>query len=184
MGISRSENMSRIRGKNTKPELILRSALWSVGLRYRLHAKTPKGRPDVVFPGSKVAVFIDGGFWHGCPDHYVRPRSREEFWSGKLSENLARDRRQTLELEKLGWRVVRIWEHEVYENLDDVVTLVQSAIRDDGWEPRPMWRVARVDPIDERGDLERRHLELLREPVQQYVVEQKRNTKKWKRPKY
>jgi DNA mismatch endonuclease (patch repair protein) len=183
MGISRSENMSRIRGKNTKPELIFRSALWAAGLRYRLHAKTPVGRPDVVFPGPRVAVFIDGGFWHGCPEHYVRPRSRDEFWSAKLDENLSRDRRQTLELEKLGWRVVRVWEHEVFENLKELVELVREAVQAKGWTPRPSWRVRRVEAIDETGDFERRHLELLRDPARQRAVEQKRNTKKWKRPK-
>ena len=78
-----------------------------------MHAATPAGRPDIVFPGARVAVFIDGCFWHGCPDHYVRPRSSEEFWSKKLAENCRRDSVQTKRLEDIGWRVCRVWEHEV-----------------------------------------------------------------------
>ncbi|HYO69174.1 MAG TPA: very short patch repair endonuclease, partial [Archangium sp.] len=87
MGLTRSEQMSRIRGKDTSPERLLRSALWRAGLRFRLQSRTPYGRPDVVFSKARVAVFIDGCFWHGCPDHYVRPRTRNDFWSSKLLEN-------------------------------------------------------------------------------------------------
>src|SRR5580692_10585444 len=109
MGLSRSEQMARIRSRNTTPERVLRGLLWSAGLRYRLHATTPAGRPDIVFPGTRVAVFVDGCFWHGCPDHYVRPRSSSDFWSRKLLENFKRDGAQTERLEALGWRVCRIW---------------------------------------------------------------------------
>ena len=108
----RSALMSRIRGSDTTPELLLRQRLWSDGLRYRLKYKVPAGRPDLVFPGARVVVFMDGCFWHGCPDHYVRPSSRSTFWAQKLAENVERDQRQTRELEAAGWRVIRIWEHE------------------------------------------------------------------------
>src|SRR4051794_31349953 len=104
--------MSRIRGANTTPELIVRRGLWKCGLRYRLHAKTPGGKADIVVPSAKFALFIDGCFWHGCPEHYVRPGSRNEFWDAKLRENVDRDRRQTLKLDAEGWTVVRVWEHE------------------------------------------------------------------------
>ena len=70
------------------------------------------------------AVFVDGCFWHGCPDHYVRPRTKNEFWDAKLKENVDRDRRQTVELTQLGWRVVRVWEHQVWEELDDTVEAI------------------------------------------------------------
>ena len=113
MGMTRSENMARIHSSDTRPEVILRHALWRAGLRYRLNAKTPSGRADLVFRRGQLAVFVDGCFWHGCPDHYVRPRNREHFWAKKLRENVARDRRQTVTLEALGWRVYRIWEHDV-----------------------------------------------------------------------
>src|SRR5689334_1387580 len=98
--------MSRIRGSNTSPERLLRLALWRRGYRYRLHARTPVGAPDIVFGRRKVAVFVDGCFWHGCPEHYVRPRTRNAFWDAKLDENFKRDRRQTLALIQAGWRVL------------------------------------------------------------------------------
>lgn len=182
MVLSRSEQMSRIKGKNTTPERVLRSALWRVGLRYRLHTRTPVGKPDVVFAQKRVAVFIDGCFWHGCPEHYVRPRSREPFWKQKLKENFERDRRQTLELEALGWRVVRVWEHEVFETPAEVVARVQSALESPHWSPRDDWRVVQVDSVDEATRLERRSLIPLRAagPVRDVVG--RRVTAKWRRP--
>ncbi|MGJ4880282.1 very short patch repair endonuclease [Bradyrhizobium sp. HKCCYLRH1065] len=140
--------MSRIRAKHTKPEKLLRSALWAAGLRYRLHFKTPFGRPDIVFPGRKVAVFVDGCFWHGCPDHYVRPRSRDEFWAAKLRENVERDRRQTAALELSGWRVVRIWEHQVLEGAPSIVDIINSALYASSWNPSRALRVIEVRPVE------------------------------------
>ena len=171
--------MGRIRGSNTGPENVLRSALWKRGLRYRVNARTPVGRPDVVVARRKLAVFIDGCFWHGCPDHYVRPRSRAEFWSEKLVENVERDIRQVAHLEELGWRVVRIWEHEVYETLTVVVDRILS---DDDHQPTPSWRVGRVEALDETGTRERRHLRELRALEADRFVEQDRHTRKWKKP--
>ena len=182
MALTRSENMARIRAKNTRPEKLLRSALWKKGLRYRIHSKTPVGRPDVVFPDPMVAVFIDGCFWHGCADHYVRPRTKIEFWATKLKTNVLRDCRQTLELEALGWKVVRIWEHEVFEGLSSVVERIERAAKEDGYRKRPSWRVIKVEVLDEDKDIERRHLISLRNPDSVRVTEGKRSTKKWKRP--
>src|ERR1700682_6168645 len=127
--LSRSEQMARIRGKNTGPERSLRSALWSTGLRYRIHPETPVGTPDIVLPGKRVAVFIDGCFWHGCPLHYVRPRSRTDHWIARLRGNVERDRRQTLELEALGWSVLRVWEHDVHEALSEVVERIRQSAK-------------------------------------------------------
>ena len=172
----RSAMMGRIRGTNTQPETVLRSALWKRGLRYRVNAKTPVGRPDVVVASKKLAVFIDGCFWHGCPLHYVRPRTRDEFWSAKLAENLARDMRQVDELEALGWRVVRVWEHEVFTNLDGVVDRILAA--SDALNV-VSWRLFRVEPLDEQGTRERRHLRELRGLAADRFEEQARHTKKW-----
>lgn len=144
MALSRSQQMSRIRGRNTGPELALRKALWAAGMRYRLHVRTPHGRPDIVFPGRTVAVFIDGCFWHGCPLHYVRPRSREAFWATKLHQNIQRDRRQTAGLESAGWRVVRVWEHEVADDIGAAVLLIRSALHDVFWSPGSSPRVSEV----------------------------------------
>jgi len=177
--------MSRIRSRDTGPELRLRRALWAGGLRYRLHATTPVGRPDLVFPGPRVAVFVDGCFWHGCPEHYVRPRSRTDFWTGKLRANIDRDRRQTLELENQGWRVVRLWEHTVYEALPDAVEVVRLAVQQRSSPPVPpptCWRVVLVEALDKTGDQERRHLEDLRDPEIRRFIDQPRHTRKWKRP--
>ena len=183
MPLTRSQTMARNKGKNTRPELFLRRALYAAGLRYRLHHKTPAGRPDIVFPGPKVAVFVDGCFWHGCPEHYVRPRSRDEFWTEKRRGNLDRDRRQTLKLMELGWTVIRVWEHEVWQELDAVVTLVIGAVR--RAEPRTgeQWRVARVEVIDPQTDLERRHQESLLDGEVTRIVERVRSTRKARRPK-
>lgn len=164
MSLSRSEHMARVKGKNTSPERLLRSALREAGLRYRLNYKVPMGRPDIVFPGPKVAVTVDGCFWHGCPAHYSRPRSREEFWSEKLTANVERDSRLTLGLESLGWIVVRIWEHEVFTELDEVVEIVQQATQGKPPLTERDWRVIRVVPVPHEGDdWERRELCLLRD---------------------
>lgn len=124
----RSRCMSRIRGKNTKPELALRKALWAKGLRYRIHYNLP-GRPDIVFPGKRVAVFVDGCFWHGCPEHGVHPKTNASFWKQKIAGNIERDSRVTSELKSLGWVVLRFWEHEVNDNIDRVVVRILTATR-------------------------------------------------------
>ncbi len=126
----RSRCMSRIRGKNTKPEIMLRRALWKRGYRYRIHHKLP-GRPDLAFPGKEIAVFIDGCFWHGCPEHAVSPKSNADFWRKKIQGNIDRDAKVTAELEKAGWKVLRFWEHEVNHTLDSVVSRVMREVAGD-----------------------------------------------------
>ena len=146
MPLSRSEQMSRIRGKDTRPELVLRSALWRSGLRYRLGRTVLGTRPDLVFPKNRVAVFVDGCFWHGCPEHYTRPRSSSGFWAQKLRANVDRDARQTSTLESAGWRVVRVWEHDVWSNTQEVIGLVCLALTSRTWNPEADWRVLSVSP--------------------------------------
>ncbi len=109
----RSEVMSRIRGEDTGPEISLRRALYSMGLRYRVHPSDLPGRPDIVFSRARVAVFVHGCFWHGCPQHYSAPISRRGFWKRKLTDNRRRDSRHRTTLQRKGWRVIEIWEHEV-----------------------------------------------------------------------
>ncbi|HVW86586.1 MAG TPA: very short patch repair endonuclease [Bryobacteraceae bacterium] len=122
-------NMSRIRGANTKPEILLRSALHASGLRFRLHRRDLPGAPDIVFPGARVAVFVDGCFWHGCPSHGARPKTNREFWSSKLAANRRRDLNVNASLKDSGWTVLRFWEHEVKRGLPGVVRSVVTAVR-------------------------------------------------------
>ncbi|MEI9989019.1 MAG: very short patch repair endonuclease [Rhizomicrobium sp.] len=110
-------NMSRIRGKNTKPEMLLRKALYSKGLRFRIHRNDLPGAPDIVFASQKIAVFVDGCFWHGCPDHAVEPKTNRLFWRDKIDKNKKRDDRATDELRALGWKVIRIWEHDIKQSI-------------------------------------------------------------------
>jgi DNA mismatch endonuclease (patch repair protein) len=119
--------MSRIRGKHTGPELALRSALWREGLRYRVHVSLP-GKPDLAFPSARVAVFIDGCFWHGCPEHSTRPKANAGFWREKIGGNIARDTRVNEALKSLGWRVLRFWEHDLSRNVQRPVTVIQRAV--------------------------------------------------------
>lgn len=182
MALSRSEQMARIPGEDTSPERLLCAALSRRGLVFDTHARTPVGRPDVVIPAVHLAVFIDGCFWHGCPEHYVRPRTRTGFWSAKLVENTTRDRRQTAELERQGWRVVRAWEHEVFVALDEVVDRIVAAAQGGPGAQGDAWRVFCVDVLDADTDLERRHLVTLRAPGLERVVDAKRTTTKWKIP--
>ena len=108
----RSYNMSRIRGRNTKPEIMLRSMLFSKGLRgYRLSGFS--GNPDIAYPKYKVAIFVDGCFWHKCPKHYQEPATRRQFWIKKIEGNVKRDLRVNEILKKDKWIVLRFWEHDV-----------------------------------------------------------------------
>lgn len=111
----RSEIMSKIRSRDTKPELAVRRYLHSIGLRYRIHRRDLPGRPDIVFPSRKLCVFVHGCFWHGCPncvDGTRTVKSNGAYWKNKVQVNQARDTRNVVALEKAGWRVATIWECE------------------------------------------------------------------------
>ena len=117
----RKYNMSRIRAKNTGPEIKLRKLLWSHGIRgYRIHY-TLTGKPDIVFTKKKVAIFIDGCYWHKCPICFQEPETRKEFWMKKIGSNVERDLKNTQQLQDEGWTVLRFWEHEIRKTPDDVV---------------------------------------------------------------
>ncbi len=109
---ARSRLMARVRVRDTAPELLLRRALWAAGVRgYRLHVKTLPGKPDIAFIGRKLAVFVDGAFWHGHPDYYHGQSG--PFWDTKIATNRERDARVNAQLASLGWEVVRVWDFEV-----------------------------------------------------------------------
>jgi DNA mismatch endonuclease (patch repair protein) len=172
--------MSRVRGRDTRPELDLRRALWASRLRYRLQVRTPFGRPDLLFRRQRVAVFIDGCFWHGCPEHYVRPRERPAFWARKLRANVERDMAQTMAFEEAGWRVCRFWEHEVFLDLPGAVSAVLQAVGSADWKPVPRWCVAEVHALDPAGQTEERRLVNLRDTGTMRSVIQPRSTRKWR----
>lgn len=107
----RRKMMANIRAKDTKPELIIRKELHKAGFRYRLHAKTISGKPDLVFPKYNAVIFVNGCFWHRHDCHLFKwPKTRIEFWTSKLTANSERDRRNIALLLKTGWRVLQIWE--------------------------------------------------------------------------
>lgn len=117
----RSKLMARIRGSDTTPELAVRRIAHRMGFRFRLHRKDLPGRPDLVFPKYRVALFVHGCFWHrheGCKFAYM-PKTRIEFWKKKFEGNIARDKRQESALCALGWKVLTIWECEV-DNVEEV----------------------------------------------------------------
>ncbi len=109
----RSYCMSRIPGKNTQPELLLRKTLSGAGIRgYRLQYKII-GKPDIVFPKKKIAIFIDGCFWHKCPKCFISPGTNKGFWKKKVDSNIQRDKTVNLKLKEMRWAVLRIWEHDI-----------------------------------------------------------------------
>lgn len=110
-----SRRMARVRQRGTDVEIQLRRALHALGLRYRLQvplSRKPRRVADIVFPGPRVAVFVDGCFWHGCPLHATWPEENAGFWRAKIEANRARDTDTTRRLRELGWEVIRVWSHE------------------------------------------------------------------------
>ncbi|MCE7990094.1 MAG: DNA mismatch endonuclease Vsr [Caldilinea sp. CFX5] len=111
----RSSTMSRVKSGNTKPERIVRSLLHKIGYRFRLQRKDLPGTPDIVLPKYRSVIFVHGCFWHGhpgCP-RAARPTTRPEFWNHKLDHNIERDRKAQEELQRLGWRVLIVWQCEL-----------------------------------------------------------------------
>lgn len=126
----RSEVMSRIKGQNTKPELVVRSLLHRLGYRFRLHRTTLPGKPDIVLPRFKTVIFVHGCFWHrhkDCRFAYT-PKSRTDFWLKKLESNVIRDIQVKSDLEISGWRVITIWECEL-RDMDQLSIKIVDALR-------------------------------------------------------
>ncbi len=129
--MTRSENMSRIRGKDTSIEVKLRKALWDQGIRYRKNCKEVYGKPDICFKGKKIAVFCDSEFWHGKfyqEDRYI-PKTNTEYWVQKLEKNIERDKIVNKQLQDNGWIVLRFWENDINKNLDECVDKIVTTIK-------------------------------------------------------
>lgn len=107
--------MSQIKGKNTKPEMLVRKFLHAHGFRYRLHVKNLPGKPDIVLPKYKTVIFVHGCFWHGhegCK-YFVIPKTRTDWWLNKINSNIANDRKAISELKSMGWNIINLWECEL-----------------------------------------------------------------------
>lgn len=133
----RSEIMSRIRGRGTKPELVVRRIAHNLGFRFRLHRKDLPGRPDIVFPRHRAVILVHGCFWHrhpGCK-HASSPKTRKLYWKNKLEDNVARDRRNETALRELGWRVMVIWECETKDR-EAVAARIKSFLPQENGEQK------------------------------------------------
>lgn len=121
--------MQRQTRRDTAPELALRRAVWRRGLRYRVDVAPLKGtrrRADMVFRSARVAVYVDGCFWHRCPEHATSPKANSEWWAEKLATNVRRDRDTDQRLAEAGWLVIRIWEHE---DVTEAAARIEEAVR-------------------------------------------------------
>lgn len=130
--MSRSENMSRIRGQDTKIEITLRKELWARGIRYRKNDKTVYGKPDIVFKGKKIAVFCDSEFWHGY--EYLNEgktfKTNTSFWEEKMKRNIERDRKVNQVLKDEGWMVLRFWEKQILQDVKACADQIQLYLDD------------------------------------------------------
>lgn len=128
---TRSYNMSRIKGKNTKPEERVRKYLFSRGFRYRKNVNNLPGKPDIVLPKYRTCIFVNGCFWHkheGCK-YFVWPKNNAEFWEKKINGNAERDLRQHQELQDLGWKVIVVWECELKgARFEETMALIEDTI--------------------------------------------------------
>ena len=125
----RSYNMSQVKGKNTKPEVQFRKYLFNKGLKgYRIQAKLP-GKPDILFKKQKVAIFIDGCFWHKCPKCFSPPKSNVEFWKKKINGNVKRDKNINKILSKEGYIVLRFWTHEIKEDSNKCFNKIYKLVK-------------------------------------------------------
>lgn len=128
---TRSRMMSGIRGKNTKPEIIIRHGLHRLGFRYRLHEKRLPGKPDLVLPKYHAVIFVHGCFWHGHDCHLFKwPKTREDFWKSKISSNIVRDRNNIDNLLGQGWRVALVWECVLKSQKNETTEKVLLDLRD------------------------------------------------------
>lgn len=130
----RSWNMSKIKSKDTKPELKVRKILYKLGYRFRLHRKDLPGKPDIVLPKYKLAIFVNGCFWHrhnNC-NEASRPKSNSEFWENKLNKNVERDLKKYQLLRDNNWKVIVFWECELEGNEEEIISVIKRRLIENG----------------------------------------------------
>lgn len=125
-----SFQMQRMPRSSTGPETLIRKELHRRGLRFRINLRELPGRPDIVFTSVHIAVFVDGCFWHSCPDHGILPKNNREWWRNKLARNVERDREKDVQLAQMGWVVVHVWEHEQPSAAADAIEEVWRSAHD------------------------------------------------------
>lgn len=165
----RSYNMSRIRSRNTKAERIVRAELWRRGYRYRLNDKRLPGRPDIVLPKYRTAIFVHGCFWHGHKDckYYTVPKTNTEFWMAKVARNQERDQKVWRKLEAKGWGVIIVWECQLKKaNLEETIDLVAGEIVRNG----EIYRAAQEERKKAREEYRRERRE--RKEIEQSLLEE------------
>ncbi|MCX6724203.1 MAG: very short patch repair endonuclease [Candidatus Staskawiczbacteria bacterium] len=124
----RSEIMRAVKSKDTKIEVAFRRALWKSGFRYRKNSSKYFGKPDVVLEKYKIVIFIDSCFWHGCKNHCRMPITNRKYWLNKIKRNKDRDKEVNKYYKKLGWKLIRIWEHKVKNSLPKALNKIQKLI--------------------------------------------------------
>ena len=125
----RSEIMSRIKSKDSKIETEFRRAIWKAGFRYRKNVKSYFGKPDLVLKKYKIVIFIDSCFWHGCKKHCRLPATNKKYWIDKIKRNKERDKEVNRYYKKIGWNIIRIWEHDINKNLDKTIIKIVNFLK-------------------------------------------------------
>lgn len=117
----RSEIMSKVKSKDSKIEVDFRKSIWKAGFKYRKNPTKYFGKPDIVLPKHKMAIFVDSCFWHGCKKHCRIPTARKKYWTAKIDRNIARDKEVSKYYKKQGWKIFRIWEHDLLKKQDKII---------------------------------------------------------------
>ena len=117
----RSEIMSKVKSKDTKIEIEFRKAIWKTGFRYRKNPSGYFGKPDLISKKNKTIIFIDSCFWHGCKKHCLLPSTRKKYWLPKIERNKQRDKEVNRYYKKLGWKIIRVWEHRIIKNFNQEI---------------------------------------------------------------
>lgn len=124
----RSEIMSAVRSKDTKMEIAFRKAIWRKGFRYSKNSSKYFGKPDIVLKKYKTAIFLDSCFWHGCKKHCRIPTARKKYWTGKIEKNKQRDKKVNRYYKKIGWKIIRIWEHNM-KNINIIISKIAKTLK-------------------------------------------------------